>query len=68
MDKRLAHYDRGAININNITFEEIDESIDFLEKLLKRYYYLIRAIDKKHILPESLSDDWTVIFGERWLP
>jgi len=67
VDKRLAHYDRGAININNITFEEIDESIDFLEGLLKRYYYLIRAVDKKHILPESLSDDWMVIFGERWL-
>lgn len=66
VDKRLAHYDRGAININNITFEEIDESIDFLEKLLKKYYYLIRAIDKKHILPETLFEEWMAIFDETW--
>lgn len=68
VDKRLAHYDKGAININNITFKEIDECIDFLEDLLKRYYYLIRAVDRNHVLPESLSDDWTVIFRELWLP
>ena len=67
VDKRLAHYDKGAININNITFKEIDESIDFLEDLLKKYLFLIRAEDREYILPEILSDDWMAIFGERWL-
>lgn len=68
VDKRLAHYDKGAININNITFKEIDECIDFLEDLLKRCYYLIRAVDKKHVLPEFPSDDWMAIFREPWMP
>jgi len=68
VDKRLAHRDEGAININNITFKEIDECIDFLEDLLKNYYYLILAVDKKRILPEFPPDEWKAIFRERWLP
>lgn len=66
VDKTLAHHDEGGININNITFEEIDECIDFLKKHVKKYYFLIHGVHKKY-MHELPSDEWMAIFKAPWL-
>lgn len=66
VDKTLAHHDEGGISINNITFEEIDKCIDFLERHVKDYYFLIHGVHKKY-MPEFLSDEWMAIFKVPWL-
>jgi len=66
-DRRVAHFDkRGMDSIP--TFADLDNCIDFLEILMKKYYFLFRA-GHLSILPVSQNKyDWKAIFKEIWLP
>ena len=65
-DRRIAHFDKRAIN-KLIAVKEIDNCIDFLDELTKKYYSLFRAIALVSILP-TCQYDWKAIFREPWLP
>jgi len=65
-DQRVAHFDKGALK-NIPTFTDLDDCIDFLEELMKKYYLLFRAPSLVSILPEY-QYDWKAIFKEQWLP
>ena len=65
-DKRVAHIDKGRMK-NIPTFTDIDDCIDFLEELMKKYYLLFRGISLRSILP-VWQYDWKAIFREPWLP
>lgn len=67
-DRRVAHFDKKAIS-NIPTFTDLDNCIDFLEKLMKKYYLLFRASSLTSILPVSQNKyDWKAIFKEVWIP
>jgi hypothetical protein len=48
------------------TFAELDECLDLIESLLRKYRFLLYGI-MEDILPVFLSD-WTQIFREPWVP
>jgi hypothetical protein len=65
-DKRVAHFDRkGPDHIP--TFKELNDCMDFLEGLIKKYLRLFRADVYLQILP-VFQYDWKAIFREPWLP
>lgn len=64
-DKGVAHIDRRGIEAIP-TFSELDECIDFLEELLKKYTYLMKAIDNDSFLP-VYQYDWKEIFYVPWI-
>jgi len=64
-NKRVAHFDREALDILP-TFHELNECIDFLEVLLKKYMLLFRAVGYVQVLP-VWQYDWKAIFREPWL-
>ena len=67
-DRRVAHFDKQPMS-NIPTFEDLDNCIDVLEKLLKKYYLLFRAGSLASILPVSQNKyDWKAIFKEAWIP
>lgn len=70
-DWKVAHIDKQAIKKNltlkGLKFKDIDSCIDFLEELIKKYYFLFRALDLPYILPTP-QYDWETIFREPWLP
>lgn len=61
--KRIAHMDPAPQQ--SPTFGQLDESIDFFEKLLRKYVMLFRAIGGD-ILP-TWGFDWMAIFRKPWL-
>jgi AbiU2 len=48
------------------TFRDVDEAIEVLEKLLKRYFVLFRAIGLSGALP-AIVYDWKAIFRVPWI-
>jgi len=67
-DRRVAHFDKRAMS-NIPTFADLDNCIDFLEILMKKYYLLFRASSLISILPVCQNKyDWKAIFKEVWLP
>ncbi|PIU64146.1 MAG: hypothetical protein COS84_08780 [Armatimonadetes bacterium CG07_land_8_20_14_0_80_40_9] len=65
-DQRVAHFDKQVMS-NIPTFSDLDDCIDFLEKLMEKYYLLFRAGTLESILP-VYQYDWKAIFREPWLP
>jgi len=65
-DQRVAHIDKRAMK-NIPTHKNLDDCIDLLEELMKKYYLLFRAKSLVSILP-IFQYDWKAIFRERWLP
>lgn len=69
-DWSVAHIDKRAIKefppFKESEFQDLDSCIYFLGKLVKKYYFLIRALDLP-ILRKPLYD-WKAIFREQWLP
>jgi hypothetical protein len=47
-------------------FSDVDEAIELLEKLLKKYFLLFRAKRLRSALPE-IVDDWKAIFRVAWI-
>lgn len=74
--KRIAHIDeplslemmeRGARDLWGLPeFQQLDDCLDFMEQLLKKYLRLFRA-KSFDILP-VWNYDWKAIFREPWIP
>ena len=64
-DMRIAHFDKRALK-NVLTFKDIDDCIDFLEEILKKYYLIFRADMLLSVLP-TWQYDWKEIFTESWI-
>ena len=64
--KLVAHLDKkGPTTIP--TFHDLEECVDFMEELLKKYLLLLRADCYTQILP-TWQYDWQAIFREPWIP
>ena len=63
-NKRIAHFDE-SIFIDFPTFGDLDDCLDFMEELLKKYMLLLQA-DSSDILPAFLYD-WKKIFKYQWI-
>lgn len=64
-DRRVAHYDKGPITVP--TFNDLDDCVDFLERLTKKYYLLMTGSALTEVLP-TFQYDWQQVFTEPWLP
>lgn len=64
-NKRVAHLDEAAFD-KLPTFHELNECLDFLEGLVKKYMLLFRATNYRKLIP-TWQYDWKVIFREPWI-
>jgi len=62
-DKRLAHYDRKPPQ-RLPTHKDIDECLDLIGKMLRKYYRLIKGSDIDPM--PTIAYDWTAIFKIPW--
>ena len=65
-DMRVAHFDKRTLK-NVLTFKNIDDCIDFMEELFRKYYLILRADYLSSVLP-TWQYDWKDIFAEPWIP
>jgi len=65
VNKRIAHHDEKEFT-NFPKFRDIDEAIDYLEVLVKRYVLLFRAKGLTQVLP-YWQYDWKAIFYHPWV-
>jgi hypothetical protein len=63
-DKRIAHFDTGPVTVP--TFNDLDECINLLETLIKKYYLLFTAGGVSSVLP-TFQYDWQAIFRVPWI-
>lgn len=63
--KKIAHFDKQKLSLIP-TFNDIDKSVNFMEKLLKKYTLLFYASSLLSVLP-VWQYDWKNIFREPWL-
>ncbi len=66
VDKRIAHYDKEGPTMLP-TYADLDECLEFVEDLLKKYLAIIRADVRRQILP-TWQYDWKQIFRHPWIP
>ncbi len=65
-DKRIAHYDKeGPAKLP--TYGDLDECLDLVEDLLRKYLAVFRAQAYGQILP-VWQYDWKQIFRHTWIP
>ena len=64
VNKRVAHHDRKQFKTFP-TFQDVDDAVDYLEHLTKRYVQLFRAIDLT-LMPQFMYD-WKSIFRHPWI-
>jgi hypothetical protein len=62
--KRVAHFDQHDFE-DFPTFGELDEILDYLEDILKKYVLLLHGIGGD-IVP-SFNYDWKAIFRKPWI-
>lgn len=65
-DKTIAHRDIKEPKTIP-TFKDVNDCIDLLEELMKKYYALFRAASLVSILP-TFQYDWKEIFKKPWIP
>jgi len=65
VNKRIAHFNKSAFK-NPPTYAELDECLDYLEKLLKKYLSIFRAEVHLRIVP-VWQYDWKQIFKYPWI-
>lgn len=65
IDRRIAHRDRKEADAVP-TVKDLDDAIDYLEQLLRKYYNLFRALDTPDLLP-VWQYDWKVVFNRPWV-
>jgi len=63
-NKRIAHFDRSDF-ANLPTYAELDDCLDYLEDLLKKYLALFRA--EMHSIIPVWQFDWKAIFRVPWI-
>jgi len=64
-DKRIAHNDK-SMQKTLATFKDLDNSVDFLENLLKKYWLLFHAETLLNY-PGTYQYDWKQIFRYPWI-
>lgn len=64
-NKRIAHFDKSDFK-NLPTYAELNECLDYLEKLLKKYLSIFRAEAHIKIVP-VWQYDWKQIFKYPWI-
>ncbi|MBU4037878.1 MAG: hypothetical protein KKA35_15780, partial [Proteobacteria bacterium] len=64
-DMRVAHFDKRALK-NPPTFKDLDDCINHLEELLKKYLLIFRATCVSSVLP-TWQYDWKEIFLAPWI-
>lgn len=64
-NKRIAHFDKSEFR-QVPTYVELDECLDYLEELLKKYLLLFRAEGDLRIVP-TWQYDWQQIFRLPWI-
>lgn len=64
-NKRIAHFDKSDFKALP-TYAELDECLDYLEELLKRYLLLFRAQAYAAIVP-VWQYDWKQVFRRPWI-
>jgi hypothetical protein len=62
---RVAHFDKRALK-NPPTFKDLDDCIDYLEELLKKYTLIFRATCLTSVLP-TWQYEWKDIFLHPWI-
>ena len=63
-DKRIAHTDKRDPKFP-LTFEDLNNSIDFLDKLCCKYNLIFHAHSSESLMP-TYQYDWKAIFDEPW--
>lgn len=68
VDKKVAHLDKRALTgeVSAPTFNELDDCLDYLETLVKKYYLLLTAASVSDMMP-TFQYDWQEIFYEPWI-
>lgn len=64
--KTVAHLDESKSDIKIPTYAQLDECLDYLEELLKKYLRLFRGTDYHNIVPIP-QYNWKVIFRHPWI-
>lgn len=68
VDKHVAHADQRPVAAGTtVTLAQIDNTIDVLGKLFRRYYALFTAADM-YTLEPIIQHDWKAVFRVQWLP
>ena len=65
-DKRVAHFDAGKAP-KPPTFGELDEALESLDEMLKKYFNLVTADAIAFTTPE-IQYNWKRIFEHPWMP
>ncbi|MGH9376217.1 MAG: hypothetical protein ACRD1J_08645 [Terriglobia bacterium] len=65
VNKRIAHHDEKEFT-GFPKFQDVDDAVDFLENLLKRYLLLFRGVGLTQALPVG-QHDWKAVFLHRWI-
>ncbi len=63
-DKRVAHRDKRK-PIQPLTFREVDDVVDLLDKLYVKYHLIFHASHMDSLMPIH-QDDWESIFDQPW--
>lgn len=67
IDKRVAHFDdKPPDTINIPTFADMDNCVEFIGELLKRYMLILKSIGLDNLTP-IFQYDWKAIFTEKWI-
>ena len=67
-NKRIAHYDKRSPQ-HTPTFTELNACIDYLEKLMQKYWLLFKASDLGNDLVLEFAEDYRdEIFRQPWIP
>ena len=68
VDRKVAHLDKRALtgDVAAPTFKELDDCLDYLEELVKKYWLLFTAKAVSSITP-TFQYDWQEIFSVPWI-
>lgn len=68
VDRHVAHADQRPVAADaSVTFAQIDDAIDVIGRLFKRYYSLFTAAEMATLEP-IIQHDWKAVFRVQWLP
>ncbi len=65
VDKRIAHYDKNPPSPLP-TFRDLEQSINFIDALVRKYYLILKASFRVPPLP-TFPYDWKEIFRMPWI-
>lgn len=66
VDKKVAHLDKTTPK-KLLTFKEVEDCIEFIGNLLKKYLLILKAANLFSPEP-TFQYDWDIIFTEKWIP